>query len=84
MICEEKLNTGINSQRDGSNFLFRGRCEYFSEIKGRSAANFFSTSNNWLLVEIKSLTVADDFSHECVDIAVDYGISGKYLTRLLD
>jgi putative transposase len=25
---------------------------------------------------IKCLTVADDFSHECVDIAVDYGISG--------
>ncbi len=24
---------------------------------------------------IKCLTVADDFSHECVDIAVDYGIS---------
>jgi putative transposase len=24
---------------------------------------------------LKCLTVADDFSHECVDIAVDYGIS---------
>ena len=33
---------------------------------------------------IKSLTVADDFTHECVDIAVDYGISGQYVTRLLD
>ena len=33
---------------------------------------------------IKCLTVADDFSHECVDIAVDYGISGHYVTRLLD
>jgi putative transposase len=33
---------------------------------------------------IKSLTVADDFSHECVDIAVDYGISGQYVTRILD
>lgn len=33
---------------------------------------------------IKCLTVADDFSHECVDIAVDYGISGQYVTRLLD
>ncbi|WP_375140676.1 IS3 family transposase [Ideonella paludis] len=32
---------------------------------------------------IKCLTVADDFSHECVDIAVDYGISGLYVTRLL-
>ena len=33
---------------------------------------------------IKCLTVADDFSHECVDIAVDYGISGQYVTRMLD
>lgn len=33
---------------------------------------------------IKCLTVADDFSHECVDIAVDYGISGEYVTRVLD
>ena len=33
---------------------------------------------------IKCLTVADDFSHECVDIATDYGISGQYVTRLLD
>ncbi|OIQ88739.1 integrase core domain protein [mine drainage metagenome] len=33
---------------------------------------------------IKYLTVADDFSHECVDIAVDYGISGQYVTRVLD
>jgi putative transposase len=33
---------------------------------------------------IKCLTVADDFSHECVDIAVDFGISGHYVTRLLN
>jgi len=33
---------------------------------------------------LKCLTVADDFTHECVDIAVDYGISGQYVTRLLD
>jgi putative transposase len=33
---------------------------------------------------IKYLTVADDFSHECVDISVDYGISGQYVTHLLD
>ena len=32
---------------------------------------------------LKCLTVADDFSHECVDIAVDYGIGGEYVTRLL-
>jgi len=33
---------------------------------------------------IKLLTVADDFTHECVDIGVDFGISGPYVTRLLD
>jgi putative transposase len=33
---------------------------------------------------LKCLTVADDFSHECVDIATDFGISGDYVTRLLD
>ena len=33
---------------------------------------------------IKCLTVADDFSHKCVDITADYGISGQYVTRLLD
>ena len=33
---------------------------------------------------LKCLTVTDDFSHEAVDIAVDFGISGQYVTRLLD
>ena len=33
---------------------------------------------------LKCMTVTDDFSHEAVDIAVDYGISGQYVTRLLD
>jgi putative transposase len=33
---------------------------------------------------LKCLTVADDFSHECVDIAVDHGISGAYVVRVLD
>ena len=33
---------------------------------------------------LKCLTVADDCSHECVDIAVDFGIGGTYVTRLLD
>jgi putative transposase len=33
---------------------------------------------------IKCLTVADDFSHECVDIAVDFGLGGDYVTRILD
>jgi len=33
---------------------------------------------------LKYLTVTDDFSHECVDLSVDFGISGEYVTRLLD
>jgi len=33
---------------------------------------------------LKCLTVADDFTHECVDITVDHGISGAYVVRLLD
>lgn len=33
---------------------------------------------------IKSLTVADDKSHECVDIATDFGMGGAYVTRVLD
>ena len=33
---------------------------------------------------LKLLTVADDFTHECVDIVTDHGISGHYVTRLLD
>ena len=33
---------------------------------------------------LKYLTVADDFSHESVEIAVDFGISGEYVTRVLD
>ena len=33
---------------------------------------------------LKCLTVADDFSHEAVDVAVVYGISGQYVIRLPD
>ena len=33
---------------------------------------------------LKYLTVADDFSHESVDIVVDFGISCQYVTRVLD
>jgi putative transposase len=33
---------------------------------------------------IKCLTVVDDFSRECVDIAIDYGMGGHYVARLLD
>ena len=36
-----------------------------------------SLANGWRL---KCLTVADDFSYACVDIAVDYGISNMYMT----
>jgi putative transposase len=33
---------------------------------------------------LKCLTVADDFSHEAVQIAVDFSMSGQYVTRMLD
>lgn len=33
---------------------------------------------------IKCLTVADDFSHECVSLWVDFGMGGHYVTRQLD
>lgn len=33
---------------------------------------------------IKCLTIVDDFTRECLDIAVDYGISGGYVARVLD
>ena len=29
---------------------------------------------------IKCLTVVDDFSRECVDIAIDYGMGGQYVS----
>ena len=34
--------------------------------------------------KLKCLTTADDLSHECVDIAVDYGISGQYVATFRD
>ncbi len=33
---------------------------------------------------LKYLTVADDFSHESVEIAVDFGVSAQYVTRVQD
>ena len=33
---------------------------------------------------IKCLTIIDDFTRECLDIAVDYGISGGYVARVLE
>jgi len=33
---------------------------------------------------IKCLTVADDFTHQCVQIATDFGMGASYVTRLLD
>lgn len=32
----------------------------------------------------KCLTIADDFSHECVDIAVDLSMPVTYVTRILE
>ena len=34
--------------------------------------------------KLKCLTIADDKTHECIDIAVDHGISGLYVTRILE
>ena len=34
--------------------------------------------------KLKCLTIADGKTHECVDIAVDHGISGLYVTRVLE
>ena len=33
---------------------------------------------------LKCLTVADDFTHECVEITADHGIGGAYVVRVLD
>jgi putative transposase len=33
---------------------------------------------------IKCLTMVDDFTRECLDIVVDYGISGDYVARVLE
>ncbi len=33
---------------------------------------------------IKVLTIVDDFSKEAVDLVADFGISGQYVTRILN
>jgi putative transposase len=33
---------------------------------------------------LRYLTLLDDLTHECIDIAVDQGISGQYVTRILE
>jgi len=33
---------------------------------------------------LKCLTIVDDFTKESVDIVIDHGISGRYVTRVLD
>jgi putative transposase len=33
---------------------------------------------------IKCQTAVDDFTHECVDVAPDFGFSGQHVTRILD
>lgn len=34
--------------------------------------------------KLKCLTVADDLTHECIDIAVDHGMGGLYVVRILE
>ena len=46
--------------------------------------DFVSDSVSTPYRRLKCLTVADDFSHECVDIALDFGMGGTYVTRILD
>src|SRR5690606_216018 len=43
-----------------------------------------SSATRWPGRRLKCLTVADDFTHESVDITVDHGISGAYVVRVLD
>lgn len=33
---------------------------------------------------LRCLAITDDCSHECVDLAVDFGMGGEYVTRILD
>jgi putative transposase len=33
---------------------------------------------------LKCLAITDDYSHECVDLALDFGMGGEYVTRILD
>ena len=33
---------------------------------------------------IECLTIADEFSHECIDIAMDFAMLGGYVTRILE
>jgi putative transposase len=33
---------------------------------------------------IKALVVAEDYSHECVQLACDLGMGTQYITRILD
>lgn len=35
-------------------------------------------------INTKFLTVTDDFSHECMDIADNHSIGGEYVVRVLD
>jgi putative transposase len=34
--------------------------------------------------KLKCLTIADDKTHKCIDIVVDHGVSGLYVTRVLE
>lgn len=56
------------------------RCETINEVWSMDFVSDSLANGR----RIKCLTITDDFSHECVDIAVDHGIGGEYVTRVLD
>jgi putative transposase len=56
------------------------RCEAINEVWSMDFVSDSLANGR----RIKCLTITDDFSHECVDIAVDHGIGGEYVTRVLD
>ncbi|MDM7456947.1 MAG: IS3 family transposase [Tepidimonas sp.] len=56
------------------------RCEAINEVWSMDFVSDSLANGR----RIKCLTITDDFSHECVDIAVDHGIGGDYVTRVLD
>ena len=53
------------------------RCEAINEVWSMDFVSDSLANGR----RIKCLTITDDFSHECVDIAVDHGIGGEYGKR---
>jgi putative transposase len=83
-----RLSSAVNLAVRKRKKVKRPACERVRQHPARSVNEVWgmdfvsdSLANGW---RMKCLTVADDFSHECVEIAVDYGIAGEYVTRLLD